>query len=112
MHVCLREKHADKYRSAHLEPKRKLIKERANYGASYLHNLDDNLENSHISEIHDFNQITRNKDNTDQVRLISTSLRYTGQHLHVAQSTEHASDLIATSQRRAMDQSNSMKSRN
>lgn len=50
LHACLPEKHADKYRSAHLEPKRKLIKERANYGASYLHNLDDNLENTVISQ--------------------------------------------------------------
>lgn len=41
---------ADKYRSAHLEPKRKLIKERANYCAGYLHNLDDNLENTVISQ--------------------------------------------------------------
>lgn len=37
-------------------------KKRANYGASYLHNSDDNLENSYTTEIHDFNQSTNNEE--------------------------------------------------
>lgn len=59
-------------------------KKRANYGASYLHNLDDNLEN--IVTLQKFMMLIRlqiMKNNTDQARLICTTIKHIGHHLYI-----------------------------
>lgn len=88
-HACLGDKHTSNLINIaehNLKLNRSSSKERANYEVSYLHNLDDNLENIVILQrfmILIRLQITKN--NTDQARLICTTIKRMGQHLFTEQ---------------------------
>lgn len=70
----------------HFEPERKLIKERANYRASYLHNLNGNLENIVIFQRFMTLIMLQIVNTSEQARLICTTIKtikHIGQHLYI-----------------------------